>query len=327
MKNHHHWLALTSVLAGAALLPATGFAQVAADYPAKPVRLLLTSAPGGGMDVQGRLFTTKLSERLGRQFIVDNRPAGFIAYQMAAKGAPDGYTLLAVPPSFAFSPALYKNFPVDPIKDFTPISLVSRAPYLLVVNASLPAKSVKELIALAKAQPGKLNFGAGNPGSGTHLINAWFIQAANINAVYIPYKGTGPALLDLVGGQIHAAITNILSSMPHVKTGKLRALGISFAERSKVFPDLPTIAEQGLPGYNTSTYHGWLAPAGTPAAIVNKLSQEIARVANSPEVASSLATDGGEPYGSTPEQFRRLLTTEVPFWHKLIKDLAIEVQE
>ena len=315
------------LLAAIATLPAVGFPQGAADYPTRPVRLLMTSAPGGGMDVQGRLFTTRLSERLGRQFIVDNRPAGFIAYQMAGKAPADGYTLLAVPPSFAYSPALYKNFPVNPLKDFTPISLVSRAPYMLVVNASLPVKSVKELIALAKVQPGKLNFGAGNAGSGTHLINAWFIQAANINAVYIPYKGTGPALLDLVGGQIHAAITNILSSMPYVKSGKLRALGISFGERSKVFPDLPTIAEQGLAGYNTSTYHGWLAPAGTPAAIVNRLSVEISRVVNSPEVASALANDGGEPYGSTPEQFRKLLTTEVPFWHKLIKDLRIEPDE
>lgn len=322
----------TLVVAALAMLPGAVLAQGAAGFPTKPVRVVIAQPPGGAIDIQARLFTAKMSENLGQQFIVDNRGgaagvAGITAFTTVTTAVPDGYTLLAVNPDFTFLPALYKNYPIDPIRDFAPVSLATRAPYLLVVNASSPTKSVKELIALAHAQPGKLNFGAGNIGAGTHLSTMWFISAANIKATYVPYKGTGPALLDLMGGRIDASLTNVLSSGPHVKSGKLRALGISTAQRSKVLPDLPTIAEQGVPGYNASTFHGYLAPARTPVAIINKLSAEFAKVVKSPEMADKLSGDGGEPVGSTPEQFRQMITIEVPRWRKLIKDVGITITQ
>ena len=320
------------VIAATTALPCAVLAQSAAGFPSKPVRVVIAQPPGGAIDIQARLFTAKMSENLGQQFIVDNRGgsagvAGITAFKTVINAVPDGYTLLAVNPDFTFAPALYKNYPIDPIKDFAPVSLATRAPYLLVVNASTPTKSVKELIALAHAQPGKLNFGAGNIGAGTHLSTMWFISAAKINATYVPYKGTGPALLDLMGGRIDASLTNVLSSGPHVKSGKLRALGISTAQRSKVLPDLPTIAEQGVPGYNAYTFHGYLAPARTPAVIIHKLSTEFAKVVKTPEMADRLSGDGGEPVGSTSEQFAQAITAEVVRWRKLVKDLDIKAPE
>ena len=243
-----------------------------------------------------------------------------------ANANPDGYTLLAVIPSFTYSPVLYKNYPVDPIRDFAPVSLLTRAPYLLVVNASLPVNSAKELIALARAQPDKLNFGAGNTGSGTHLVTLWFMSAANVRALYVPYRSVGLAMLDLAGGRIDATLANVLSTGHFVKTGKLRALGISTAQRSRALPDLPTIAEQGAPGYNASTFHGYAAPAGTPAAIVNKLSAEFARVVKSPDVAERFSADGGEPVGSTPQEFRKLIAAEILVWHKVIRESGVKLE-
>lgn len=273
-------------------------------FPQKPVRVVVPQAPGGATDIQARLFAAKMSQALGQQFIVDNRSGGgaaaVLAFSTVAKANPDGYTLLAVIPSFTFSPALYPAYPVDPVRDFAPVSLLTRAPYLLVVNASLPASSVKELIALARAQPGKLNFGAGNTGSGTHLVTLWFLTAANVDALYVPYRSVGLATLDLVGGRLDATLANVLSIGHYVKTGKLRALGISTAQRSRTLPDLPTIAEQGAPGYNASTFHGYAAPAGTPAAIVNKLSEEFAKIVKSPEVA-----ENSPPTAASPSAARR----------------------
>lgn len=319
------------ILATVAVLPGVLLAQSASTFPNKPVRIVVAQAPGGGTDIQARMFATKISRLLGQQFVVDNRAgggaAGVVASTMVAKATPDGYTLLAITPSFTFSPALYKDYPVDPIKDFTPVSLLTRAPYLLVVNASSPTKSAKDFIVLARAQPGKLNFGAGNIGTGTHLVTEWFINAAGIKATYIPYKSTGPAMLDLMGGRLDAALTNVLSSGPHVKSGKLRALGISTIQRSKVLPDLPTLAEQGVTGYNASTFHGYVAPAHTPAAIITKLSAGFAGVVKTPEMAEQLSEDGGEPVGSTPEEFRQQIAAETQLWRKLVKDVGIKITE
>ncbi|MGH6691689.1 MAG: Bug family tripartite tricarboxylate transporter substrate binding protein, partial [Gammaproteobacteria bacterium] len=265
-----------------------------------------------------------------QQFVVDNRAGGgaaaVVAFSLAAKANPDGYTLLAVIPSFTFSPALYKNYPIDPIRDFAPVSLLTRAPYLLVVNPLLSARSVEELVATAQAQPDKLTFGAGNTGSGTHLITLWFLSAAKIRAVYVPYRSVGVAMLDLVGGRIDATLANVLSVGPYVRSGKLRVLGISTAERSTALPDVPTIAEQGVPGYNASTFHGYAVPAGTPAAIANKLGAEFARVARSPEIAARLSDEGGVPIGSTPREFQSFLAAEVLIWRKVVKDAGIALQ-
>jgi len=316
------------LLAGIALaFAASAFAQ---QWPSKPVRVIVPQAPGGATDIQARLFAAKMSEGLGQQFIVDNRAGGgaaaVVAFSLAAKANPDGYTLLAIIPSFTFSPALYQNYPVDPVKDFAPVSWMTRAPYLLVVNASSPAQSAGELIAQAKARPGELMFGAGNTGSGTHLVTLWFLAAANIKATYVPYRSTGIAMLDLAGGRIDATLANVLSAGPQVKTGKLRALGISTAQRSSVLPGLPTIAEQGAPGYNASTFHGYAVPAGTPAAIVNKLSAAFARIVRSPDVAGKLAADGGEPIGSTPREFRDFIAAEVRVWRRIVKESHVRIE-
>ncbi|HEX9684557.1 MAG TPA: tripartite tricarboxylate transporter substrate-binding protein [Burkholderiales bacterium] len=329
MSNDH--LPRVALLAAlAAAVPGTAQAQKPVPFPTRPVRVIVAQAPGGATDIQARLFAARMTETLGQQFIVDNRAGGgaaaVVAFSLAAKANPDGYTLLAVIPSFTFSPALYKNYPIDPIRDFTPVSLLTRAPYLLVVNASNPARSVSELIAQARARPDELFFGAGNTGSGTHLVTLWFFAAAEIKASYVPYRSTGIAMLDLAGGRIHATLANVLSAGPHVKTGKLRALGISTAQRSTVLPDLPTIAEQGAPGYNASTFHGYSVPAGTPAAIVNQLSVEFARVVRSPNVAGKLSADGGEPVGSTPGDFRNFISEEIQVWRRIVKDGNIKIE-
>lgn len=320
---------VASVLIALAL-PGACLAQPAAAFPARPVRVVVPQAPGGATDIQARLFAAKMSQALGQQFIVDNRAGGgaaaVVAFATVAKAAPDGHTLLAVIPSFTFSPALYRDYPVDPIRDFTPVSLLTRAPYLLVVGASLPAGSVKELIDLARGRPGQLNFGAGNTGSGTHLVTLWFFSAAGIRAVYVPYRSVGLATLDLVGGRIDATLANVLSIGHYVKAGKLRALGISTAQRSRVFPDLPTIAEQGAPGYNASTFHGYAAPAGTPEAIVGKLSVEFARAVRAPDVADKLSADGGEAVGSTPREFRKLVAEETAVWKRVIRESGVTVE-
>jgi len=312
------------------LLPAWAIAQSAAGFPSKPVRVIVPQAPGGATDIQARLFAAKLSQNLGQQFIVDNRAGGgaavIVALTTAAKAAPDGHTLLAVVPSFTFSPALFKDFPVDPMRDFAPVSLLTRAPYLLVVTNSLPVKSVKDLVAMARAQPDKLSFGAGNTGSGTHLVTLWFLSAAGIKAVYVPYRSTGMAMLDLAAGRINATLANVLSSGPYVKQGRLRVLGISTAQRSRFMPELPTISEQGVSGYNASTFHGYAAPAGTPAAIINKLSAEFAKVVQSPDLAERLSEDGGEPVGSTPEQFRQFIAGEIQVWRKLVKETGVKAE-
>jgi tripartite-type tricarboxylate transporter receptor subunit TctC len=318
------------VAALAMAMPGAMFAQPASVFPEKPVRVVVPQTTGGATDIQARLFAAKMGQALGQQFIVDNRAGGgaaaVLAFSTVAKANPDGYTLLAVIPSFTFSPALYQGYPVDPVRDFAPVSLLTRAPYLLVVNASLPVSSVKELIALARARPGRLNFGAGNTGSGTHLVTLWFLSAANVDAVYVPYRSVGLAVLDLAGGRIEATLANVLGIGPHVKSGKLRALGISTAQRSRVFPDLPTVAEQGAPGYNASTFHGYAAPAGTPFPIVNKLSMEFARIVRSPEVVEKLSADGGEPVGSTPQEFRKLIAAEILVWNRVIRESGVKVE-
>jgi tripartite-type tricarboxylate transporter receptor subunit TctC len=319
------------VAALAAALPGAAAAQgVAGSFPAKPVRVVVPQATGGATDIQARLFAAKMSQNLGQQFVVDNRAgggaAGIVALTTVARAAPDGYTLLAVVPSFTFSPVLHKNFPVDPIKEFAPVSWMTRAPYLLVVNAASPAKSVKDFIAHARAQPEGILFGAGNLGSGTHLVTLWFLSAANVKAAYVPYRSVGLAMLDLTAGRIDATLANVLSVVSPVKAGKLRALGISTALRSRVLPDLPTIAEQGVHGYDASTFHGYAAPAGTPAAIVDKLSAEFARVVKSPEVTERLSDDGGEPIGSTPHEFQLFIASEILVWRKIVTDAGMRVE-
>lgn len=307
---------------------APAFAQTAGDYPAKPVRVIIGQAPGGGTDIQARLFSQKLTESLGRSFVVENRTGAgsLVSYRTVAQAAPDGYTLLGVSGGFTVAPAVHSNLGFDPLKDLAPISLIAQAPFILLVHPSLPAKSVKDVLALAKAKPGMLTYGSAGYASSTHMAFALFTTTARIDITHVPYKGTGPALVDAMAGQVHMLIGNVLSSMQYAKAGKLRALGVSTAKRSASAPELPTIAEAGVPGYECSTWHGWFAPGATPPAIVNKLSAELAKAAKAHDVVSRLSPDGGEGVGSTPEQLRQFVVTDIARWRKVVKDAGIKLE-
>jgi tripartite-type tricarboxylate transporter receptor subunit TctC len=305
------------------------FAQGAAEtYPARPVRVVIGLAPGGGTDLQARLFAQKLSENLGRPFVVENRTGagGTIAYAQIAKSPPDGYTLLGVTSGYTITPAVYSNLPYDPVKDFAPISLVAQAPFLFLTHPSLPVRSVKDLLALARTRPAMLDCGTAGHGSSTHMAFELFRTMAGVNITHIPYKGTGPALIDAMAGQVHMLFGNVLSTLTHVKSGRLRALAVTTAKRSRVLPDLPTVSESGVPGYENSTWFGLLAPAGTPAAVLNKLNAELVKTSRSPDIVERLAPDGGEPVGSTPEQFSRHLALEITRWRKVVKDAGMKVE-
>jgi tripartite-type tricarboxylate transporter receptor subunit TctC len=310
-----------------ALSPAMAQGQ-GESYPVKPVRLFIGLAPGGATDIQARLFAQKLSESMGRTFIVENRAGagGTIAYAQVAKSPPDGYTLMGISSGYTITPSIYSKLPYDPLKDFAPVSLVVQAPFLLLVHPSLPVKSVKDLLALAKARPGSLDAASAGQGSSTHMAFELFRTMASVKITHIPYKGTGPALVDALAGQVHMLFGNVLSSLVHAKSGRLRALAVTTAGRSKVLPDLPTIAEAGVPGYENSTWFGIIVPAGTPSAVVAKLNAELVKASRSPEIIERIAPDGGEPVGSTPEQFGAHIAREISRWRKVVKDAGIKME-
>ena len=308
-------------------LPSAAAAQGAPDsYPAKPVRIVVGLAPGGGTDIQARLFAQKLSEGFGRSFVVDNRTGagGTVAYALIAKSPADGYTLLGATSGYTITPSVYARLPYDPIKDFAPISLVAQAPFLLLTHPALPVRSVKDLLALARAKPGMLDCGSAGHGSSTHMALELFKSLSGAKITHIPYKGTGPALIDGIAGQVHMLFGNVLSTMTHVKAGRLRALAVTTAKRSTVLPELPTVAESGVPGYEDTTWFGMIAPAGTPPAIISRLNAELIKAARSSEVVERLAPDGGEPVGNSPEQFAQLISAEIERWRKVVKSAGIK---
>lgn len=298
-------------------------------YPAKPVRIIVGVAPGGATDAQARMFSQRLSESLGHQFVVDNRlgAGGLLGFTTVASATPDGYTLLATSPSLTTVQAFQAKPAYDPVKGFAPISLVTRAPYLVVAHPLFAAKSMSELIAYARSRPDTVNFGLSGLGSIYHLGAAWISSTANIKMAMIPYKGVGPALTDLLTGQIHVTFANPTNVVGHVKSGRLRALAVTSAARSRVFPELQTVAESGVPGFNVTSWQGWLAPKATPAAIIHRLSTELARFVQSHEIAERLAADGGEPVGSTPEQFLQLIVSESARWRQLVKETGMKADE
>ena len=303
-------------------------AQQADTYPTKPVRVVVGLAPGGGTDIIARLLTQKLSENLKRTFIVENRTGagGTVAYALVAKAAPDGHTLLAVASGYAITPAVYPKLSYDPIKDFTPVSVVVQATLVLMAHPALPARSVKDLLALARNP--RMNLDAASAGHGTsnHLALALFNSLAKVNIAHVPYKGTGQALVDLMAGQVQVMFGNILSSLQYIKIGRIRALAVISATRSSAMPDLPTVIESGVPGYETTTWHGWLGPAGLPADIVAKLNNELARAVRSRDVLDKLSDDGGEPVAGTPEQFRSHIVSEIARWKKVVREAGIRVE-
>ncbi len=306
----------------AALLLAWAASTPAQNYPNKPVRVIVPLAPGGATDIQARLFSQKLTQVLGQTFLVDNRAGagGMIAFKYIVQQAtPDGYTLLATSPGFTNVPALYEKPPFDPQKDFEPIILMSKAPYVLVVNPKFPATTMGEFVSWAKANPGKLNFALSGVGTTIHLAQVWLSDATGIEVTTVPYKGTGPATQDLIAGQVHAAFANVISAGPHIKAGRIRPLAVTTAERSPGLPELPTFAEAGLTGYEVTTWHGWLGPKGTPRPIVNTLNAALNRVLKEPDVVRIISDDGGTVIGGTPESFRKHIGSEIERWRRLVK--------
>lgn len=298
----------------ACLQPLAGSAQSGApNYPVKPVRFVVGQAPGGATDIVARLVAQKLTENLGQSVVVENRTgaAGSIGAAFVAKSAPDGYNVLVVSSSYAINPSLYTDLPFDPVKDFAPVTLIAEAPFLLVVHPSMPVRSVKELVAVAKVKPGALNFASGGNGSSGHLAGELFKYLAGVDMVHVPYKGAGPAMVDVIAGQVHMTFASVLSSLPHVKNKKLRPLAVTGASPSVAVPELPTVAEAGVKGYRRTTWYGVLAPANTPAAIVERLNAAIKAVVESPDIKSRFLTDGAEPVGGTPRQFYDHLTSEI----------------
>jgi hypothetical protein len=290
-------------------------------WPSKPIRIILGVAPGGATDIQARIYAQKLSQEYGQSFIVENRPGAgeVVAIQTVAKANPDGYTLLAVTPSFTIVPAYYDKPPFDPIKDFSPISVVSKAPYLVVVPAESQFKTIKDLLNFIKNKPGHINFGTAGLNSPPQLGASWVGTSLDSSVTIINYKGTGPALAALLASETHVIFANPISSLNYVNTGKLRALAVTGAERIKVLSNIPTLAESGLAGFEVTTWHGWLFPKGTPPVIVKKLQVSLALMVNSAEVSQNLTAEGGQSVGGTSEEFRDLLNTEMIRWKAIIK--------
>ena len=305
------------------MLPCYATAQ---SYTTKPIRMVVGAAPGGGTDLVARPVAQKLTEAWGQQVIVDNRPGagGTIGTEMVARALPDGYTMLMGSiTTNAVNQVLYKKLNYDPIKDFIPVSLVISAPQPLVVHQSVPVKSVKELVALATAKPGQLNYASAGSGSSPQLTFELFKRIAGIDIVHIPYKGTGPAIIDLVAGHVHMMITGIVAPMPHVKSGRLRGIAVTSANRAAALPDVPTFSESGVPKFDVSTWFGIFLPAGTPNPIVAKLNGEIRRILEMPDIQQYFVDQGASPAANSPEQFAAYVKSEVARWGKVVRDTGI----
>jgi tripartite-type tricarboxylate transporter receptor subunit TctC len=313
-------------LSGLYLLPS--LQAHAQAYPAKPIRLVVPFPPSGGTDVLARIITPKFAEALAQQVVIDNRSGanGNVGTELVARAAPDGYTLLLNGGgTLAVNPSLYSKLPYDSLRDFAPISLVVLQPSVLVVHPSVPAKSVAELIALARTRPGQLNFASSGSGSLAHLSAEIFKTMAKVDMVHVPYKGAGPSMADLIAGQVHLVFASSPSVMPHVRNGKLRALGVTTAKRARATPEVPTIAEAGVPGFEVTGWYGLLAPAGTPASIVDRLNSDLIRVLGNAEVEEKLVGQGLEVATSTPKAFGEFIRTEIAKYAKVVKEAGVKV--
>jgi tripartite-type tricarboxylate transporter receptor subunit TctC len=307
------------IATAAAALPSLGHGQGAATYPDKPVRFVVPFPPGGGTDILARLIGQKLGERWGQTFVIDNRggAAGAIGAEVVAKSLPDGYTIMMAFGSHASNATLYPNLPFDPVNDFAMVSLAVISPMMLVVHPSLPVKNVKELVAYAKIKP--VSYGSSGNGSPPHLAMELLKQSAGFDMVHVPYKGIAPATTAQLGNEVQAAFTVLIVSIPHHKSGRLRGIAVSTAKRFPTLPDVPTVAESGVPGFDAPTWYGIMAPAKTPPAVVAKLHKEITSVLNAPDMRERLLNEGNEPVVSTPEEFRKFLQADIEKWAKIIK--------
>src|SRR4051812_112272 len=300
----------------------------AQDYPSKPIRIIVPYPPGGFNDTLARTLGHRLTEKWGQPVIVDNRPGagGTIGTNIAAKASPDGYTLLIASFAFAVNPALYTSLPYDPDRDFAPIVLAATTPNLLVVNPQLPVQSVKDLVAFAKANPGKLNYASAGNGSSNHLSMELFKMLTRITIVQVPYKGTAPAVNELMGGQVNLMFDNAPNVLQQVKAGKLRALAVSSKQRLPIVKDLPSVAEAGVPGFDVSVWFGVLAPAGTPRAVIHRLNTEINAILQLAQIRQDFTNQGVEPAGSTPEEFALFIAAQKTKWSKVVKESGIKAE-
>ena len=320
--------ALIPLIVAALVMPAAPVLAQTGDFPNKPIRLIVPFAPGGGGDGAIRPLAPAMSSILGQQAVVDNRggAGGIIGMEIAAKSPADGYTLLMSTVGFTALPGLYKKLPFDPVKDFTGVIVANSGIYILVVNPSLPLQSVKELITYAKANPGKLDYASAGSGSTIHLAGELFKSMAGVSMVHVPYKGAGPAIVDVIGGQVKTMFASALNALSLIKAGKLRALAVTSARRSALAPELPTISESGLPGFEVVGWYGLVAPAKTPKAIVQKLNAALNRALESPDLIERLHAVGLEPVGGTPEQATALIKSDVTRWTQVIRDARIPPQ-
>lgn len=320
MKRIHCAAALAAVLAAP---------LAAADtYPTKPIRLIAPSSPGSGVDIVARFLGQKLSENLQQQIVVDNRAgAGAnLGAEIAAHAARDGYTLFVGTPAHTINPALYSKLKYDILKDFAPVTLLTTGQYVLAVHPAVAAKSVKELTALARAKPGQLNFASAGNGNATHLAGELYKSLARVDIVHVPYKGTGPALTDLIGGQVQFMFPNLTAAMPQMKSGKLRVLAVTGAKRSQAVPDLPTMEEAGVPGYSVTSWYALLAPAGVSGEVLKRLHAETVKAMSAPDMKERLAGEGAEPATSTPAELTAFLKEEITKWGKVIKAAGIKAE-
>lgn len=313
---------LLLVIAFSVLVPPVS----AQHYPTRPVRLVVPSSPGGGTDISARILAPQLTQFLGQQVVVENRPGAgtMIGGEAVARAAPDGYTLLMGISTLAINPAMYKKVPYDALKDLAPISQAVSLSNVLVVHPSLPAKNVKEFIALVKPRPGQVNFASAGVGTSPHLSMELFLVMAGIKMLHVPYKGSGPGVTDLVAGHVPAMMPNMLSAKPHIQSGRLRALGVTGTKRAPGADNIPTIAEAGVPGYEAVQWYGVLAPAATPRDIVTKLHAGVVRALQNPDVRQRLLNDGAEPVGGSPEEFTAYLRSETAKWAKVIQAAGIK---
>jgi tripartite-type tricarboxylate transporter receptor subunit TctC len=320
-------ISLICVLIAGTVLAAR--AHAADTYPAKPVRMIVPYVAGGNADIQARYMAERLSEALGKQFVVDNRGGanGMIGLELAARSPADGYTVVLVANTYTVSPSLFSKVPYDTVKDFQPITLIGETPELFIGNTALPASSVKEVVALAKSRPGEINYGSSGNGSPSHLAGALLELMTGIKLVHVPYKGMNPANLGVMTGQIQLAFPSLTSVIPHVKAGKLKAFAITTKSRSALAPDIPTMDEAGVRGYEASIWNGILVPAGTPKAIVNRLHEAIVQILKSPQAQERYANVGAEIRYNSPDEFQALIRTELAKWAKVIRATGIRMEE
>lgn len=313
------------ILSGAAAC-AIGAAHAQQNYPVRPIRLVVPSSPGGGTDITARIIAPKLGELLGQQVVVENRPGAgtMIGGEFVARAAPDGYTLLMGISTLAINPAMYRKVPYDALKDFAPISQVVALPNVLVTHPSLPVKSVKELIAFTKARPGQINFASAGVGTNPHLSMELFLSMTGLKMIHVPYRGSGQGVIDLLAGHVPVMTPSILTALPYVKNRRLRALGVTSARRAGGAPDIPAIAEAGVPGYEAVQWFGVLAPSGTPRAIITRVHGEIVRTLQVADVRQRLVNDGADPVGNSPEEFAAFLRSETAKWAKVVRAIGIQ---